>query len=221
MPTFTLSTLSQLVYDGLDNNTLLYASAQVTSVLNEILRRSNLLVGWNQATIPVPGFSVAKQQLYTVPSGIVIPLNVYYEERELEKYSLSKVAQKYRDFAIDLNIWEGQVARWYPIGLTTFGVHPLDANGGALLEVQGVAPIVPLANPDDVVTLNDELAEALVKYARGRIMLKEIGVPFASASEVYKDFIRSMKGMALFESMTFPRYWVESQLEPQEGKGSF
>ena len=220
MPTFTLSTLQQLVWDGLDNNTGLYVPAQVTSILNEVLRRTNLLVGWNQNTIPVPGFTVANQLLYSIPSGILIPTKVYYEEQELEKYSLAKLAQRFRNWAVDSNQWEGQVARWFPLGLTVFGIHPLDANGGGLLEVQGVAPITPLVNAGDVVDLNDELAEVLVKYVRGRIMLKEVGAPFNAASLVYQEFVRGIKVMLLYESVVFPRYFLAKELEPAEGKGS-
>lgn len=220
MPTFTLSQLSQLVWDGLDSNSGLYPQAQVTSVLNEVLRKTNLLVGWNQATVPVPGFTVANQLLYSTPAGIVIPLKVYFEERELEKYSLSKLAQKYRSWAVDQNLYEGQVARWFPIGLSTFGIHPLDAYGGGLLEVQGVAPVTPLVNSGDVVTLDDELCEVLVKYTRGRITLKEQGGPFAAASVAYQEFIRAMKGMAMIASFTFPRYFVDAAEESGEGKGA-
>ncbi len=219
MPSYTLSALQGLVYDGLDGNQGLYPPAQVTSVLNEVLRRVNLTTGFTQTTVPVPGYTVANQLLYPTPPGILIPTKVYYEERELEKYSLAKLAQKHRNWAIDTNQWQGQVARWFPLGLTTFGIHPLDANGGGLLEVQGVAPITPLVLPDDVVQLNDELAEILVEYARGRLMLKEPGAPFNAASAAYQDFIRAMKGMAIWGQIQWPSYWISKELEPSGAKG--
>lgn len=220
MPTFTLSALQGLVYDGLDGNNLLYPTAQVTSVLNEVLRKVNLLTGFSQDTIAVPGSTVANQLLYSTPPGILVPLKVYYEEQELEKYSLRQLSERYRNWAVDLNTWEGQVARWFTLGLTTFGIHPLDTIGGGLLEVQGITPFTPLSLPGDFVNLNDELCEILVKYCRGRLMIKETGGPFEQAGLVYQEFIRSMKAMTIWTEMQWPAYFLEKQLEPADGKGA-
>jgi hypothetical protein len=50
-------------------------------------------------------------------------------------------------------------------------------------------------------------------------MLKEQGAPFTAASAAYQEFIRSMKGMVMWENLTFPRYFLDVAESVGEGKG--
>jgi hypothetical protein len=208
MPTFTLADLETRVWDHLDGNIYFYPEANVRSCINEGLRVLNLLIGWYQDTISVPGFSVAGQISYSVPAGIVIPIRVYYEGRELERVSLRKLADKFRNWASDESAYNGPVARWCPLGVTRFIIHPRDSTAGRWIEVSGVATIIPLVNQTDVVALDDEYVDILVDYVRSRIMLKEGGKPFADASVAYTTMIQKVKPLLAWKRMTFPRYFT-------------
>lgn len=212
MPTFELTDLQQRSWDGLDGNNQLYPPANVTSVLNEGLRRLNIITAFNQATVPIGvagGFTVANQQLYAVPAGLFIPQRVYFEQRELKKMTIEQIAQRFRDWTRDASVSKGPPMRWAPIGLNQFVIHPFDAVGGRLLEVSGVAPVTPLVNAGDVVELEDHNAEILIDYTKSRIMLKEGGKPFADASLAYQQMIAKLKTMVAWENMAWPRYFVQ------------
>lgn len=215
---FTVAQLEQQVWDQLDNNTGEFPEPNVRAVLSQGLQRLNNLVGFSQDTVPVPGFSVANQLLYARPAGILIPLRVDFEGEELEKTSLARIARRYRDFAVDT----GKPSRWCLIGLRTFLIHPADPVGGGLLEVSGVAPIAKLgADTSETIDLDDEHAEILVDWAKFRLLLKEGGKSFSDASvSGYQAMISKAKTLALWESMTFPAYYMVKESNPGDGKGT-
>lgn len=220
MPTFATSTLEDRVWKTLDSNTTFFPEAQVLAALNEGLRRLNLHLGISQATVAIPTFSVANQLEYSVPAGILIPLRVFYERRELSKTSLRTLGRKFRSWATDSTTAQGPVARWAPVGITQFVIHPRCASGDRLLEVQGIAPITPLVNQTDVVTLEDQWAELLVDYARIRVLLKDSAKTFADASLGYQRMMGMLKTATIWKSMQFPRYFVQKALEPAEGRAT-
>lgn len=216
MPSYSLATLQGLVYDSLDNNTGLYPVLQVTDALNNAVRKTNFLTGIIEATIPA--ITQAGQLVYSTPTGILVPMRIYCEGVELGKYSMRELGAQFRTWATDTTTALGPVARWCPIGIGSFVLHPVDAAGGKLLEVNGVAPITPMVNSGDTVDLDDEFVPILVDYCRARLLLKLGGKPFASASAAYQRFMRGLKDAVIWEGMVFPRYWIESEEEPTEGK---
>ena len=218
MPSYTLVALSGLLYDVLDGNNLLYPQAQVTGCLNNVVRKLNFLSGIIESTVQI--LTQANQSVYSRPAGVMIPTRVYCEGVELEKYSLQQLGTKYRNWATDTTAAYGPVARWCPVGTEKFILHPIDATGGKLLEVQGVAAIIPMVNPADTVDLEDEQVPILIDYLRGRIMLKLGGKPFASASVSYQRFIREVKDAVLWVNMKFPSYFIQTAAEGAQPKGS-
>ncbi len=220
MPTFSLQALEQRCWDGLDNNRLFFSEGNVRSVLNEGLRRLQLLCAFAEVTVPVPGATVADQLIYRTPTEITIPLRVYYEGIELSKASIRQIATKYRTWSTDSNATRGPVSEWAPIDIRQFIIHPIDAGGGRLLEVNGIAKITPLVEPTDVIQLDNQYCDILVDYGKSRIRLKESGKPFSDASLAYQEMIRKVKAMTVWRGMTFPKYWVDREEEPTEGKGT-
>jgi hypothetical protein len=220
VPTFTLAELEEDVWDGLDSNDSMYPEPNVRYAINQGTRRLSLLTGFCQNIVPVPGNTVASQLVYQVPSGIVVPMRVYYEERELSKTSVRELSSWFRNWTTDSSATMGPPARWAPLGSTGFFIHPLDAIGGSLLEVEGIAPITPLVGQEDTAQIDDEDAEILVKYAQTRVRLKLAGKPFADASMTYQEWMRQIKTKMIWEGMVMPRYWVDKQLQPAEGTGT-
>ena len=217
MPSYTLAELSTLLYDSLDNNTGMYPQAQVTDCLNNTVRKLNFLTGMIEDT--GTALTQAGRLIYPTPASVIIPTKVYLEGVELEKYSLRQLGESYRNWSTDTTATMGPVARWCPLGISQFVIHPLDAVGGKLLEVNGVQPIVPMVAAGDEVDLDDEFVPVLIDYIRGRLLLKIGGKPFASASTSYQEFIREVKDMVAWQGMIFPAYFIAEALEPAEGKG--
>ena len=222
MPTFTLAELRQEVYSDLDNNTGFYPIGQVNAAINECLYRLNLILGLLQDTIPITGgFAIGGQLIYPTPPGIMIPISVYAEQRELEKCSLRELSMRFRSWAVDTTTTKGPIAHWSPIGIGSFVIHPMSAIGGESLEVQGVTPTTPLLFDGQNISLEDQFAELVVKYARMRVLLKDSSATFSQASgEIYPDWIRTLKTDMLWQSMKFPRFWVEEQLQKNEATGA-
>lgn len=215
MPTFTLSQLEQRIWDSLDNNSGQYPEPQLRLVVNEGLRRLNLLTGFNQATVSVSGGSVANRLEYSTPAGIMIPMRLDYNGRELNRMSFRRLVQKRIDWATKTNA-SGPVSDWATISLTRFVICPIDAVGGSVLDMTGVAPITPLVNSGDPVTLDDAFADLLVDYGRMRAPLKEGGATFANASIAYQAMVKKLKTMTIWSGMAFPQYWLLKSEEPAE-----
>ncbi len=96
----------------------------------------------------------------------------------------------------------------------------MDAVGGQLLEVNGIAKWVPLTEPDDVIQLDNQYCDLLIDYCKSRIRLKEGGQPFQLASVQYQEFIRKVKAWTVWQGMRFPRWYLAKEEEPSEGKGT-
>ena len=221
MPTVTLSALQSRVYARLDTSPLgLYPVSQVTLVLNEGLRRLNMLIGWKMDTVAVPGFTQANTLVYTVPDTLTIPTMVWCEKRALRKISLARISQQFKNWITDTNLTAGPISRWVPIGLTKFAIHPQDSADGRLLEVTGIAKVTPLVGANDTVDIEDEWADALVDYALSRIRLKEGGTRFASDSIIYNQLVSKIKPALLWQSMKFHAYFVSKETEPAQGRGT-
>lgn len=218
MSSYTLAQLSDLLYAALDGNDRMYPQAQATAVLNETVCKLNSLLGANQTAIPL--LTEAAQLVYAIPAGVYIPIKIYCEGKELEKYSLRQLGTRFRNWATSTTASDGPVARWAPIGLDQFVISPIDAIGGKLLEVQGVVPVTLMTAAGDEVDLDDDTVPTLIDHDRARIQLKLGGTVFAAASIAYQQFIREMKDKITWEAFKFPAYWISKQLEGSEGKGT-
>lgn len=214
MPSFSLSDIQALVYDRVEGNSQLYTASEVTAVINEALRVCNLFTGFVQTSVQLPGFTVANQLLYTVPSPILFPTRIAFEGRDLDKLGLRRIGQDYRNWARDTTNTYGPVARWIPIGITQFAIHPIDAIGGNNLTVTGVAEPTLLVNSTDVMQLDDDFAPLIVDYCGHRLVFKEAGKVFADSSVLIQTFWKAMKELKRWQSFKAPRYFVQVQ-EPK------
>ncbi len=214
MPTWTLDQLDQLVLDRVEGNNILYSVPERYSVINQAIRIINLFSAFNETSIELPGFTVANQLLYSIPSPIIFPTRIAFEGRDLDKTGLKLAAQTYRSWAVDTTDTYGPVARWIPIGIKTFALHPIDAQGGNDLTITGVAEPNQLVNPDDVMQLDDEFVSLIADYGGHRLCLKEAGKTFADASVLIQAFWREMKTLKRWDTFKAPRYFVQVQ-QPQ------
>ena len=208
MPSVTLATLQQYVIDRIDNNTVMFTVPEITQFINEAYQVTNIFCGINQASVSVPGFSVAGQLLYQVPDPIIFPLQCSFEGRPLRKLSLSALAQNYRQWAYDNTTKSGPVQRWSPIGINQFVIHPCDSLGGRDISLIGVVEPPLLVNPTDVISLDDEFIDMIVSYATHRVQLKIGGGMFSQASLLIQSYWHRLKERMIYQDYIFPRYFV-------------
>lgn len=220
MPTVSLYDLQNRVLDALDHNDVFYPRYLITATLNEAIRRLQLLTGFKCITVPVPGATVAGQLIYRTPTEITVPLRCYFEERELDKASLRQISNRFRSWHTDTNLTRGPVTRWAPIDIRQFIIHPMDALGGQLLEINGIAKITPLVEQTDVIQLDDQYADLIIDDARTRIMLREGSRAWELSSAFRQEYIRKVKTMMMFESVTFRPYFLIREEESDEGKAA-
>jgi hypothetical protein len=216
MPVYELQDIDARVLDRLDGNSLLYPLAQRTKAINESLKVINLFSPFSLADMDVTGGTVAGQQFYTVPAGLIFPLHVYFNGRQLQKLSLRSASTKYRTWTTNLSNQSIPVLEWIPCGINLFGIHPIDRFGGNTLTVNGVTEPHLLVSPTDTVSIEDEFIEMAEELSASVLQIKESTPIFGQASLIYQKFMRDMKGKMRWTTVKFGRYWLlQNEYRPQ------
>lgn len=211
MPQYTLGDLDQRVLDRLEGNSLFYVQTERTGAINEALRVLNMFTGFTQGVVTVPGGTQIGRYIYDQPAGLLFPLAVAFNNRQLRRSTFRALTQRYRLWYQDTTTSFGPVAEWWPIGIQKFGIHPADVVGGLSLAIVGVIEPTLLVNQTDVIVLPDEFTETVVELAAHVLQLKEGGKIFSDASLLYQKFLSEMKDYGRWRYMIQPRYWVEVQ----------
>ncbi len=214
MPSATVGSLDTAVLNRVDNNALLYPQAERYLYYNEAQRILNLLSGFLQTTVAIPGATQARRVWYDTPSPILIPLRVSCNGTYLHKSSLTRIGQTKPNWTTETSRNTGYPpASWIPVGLTKFGIHPTDSNGGAELLVTGIQdPVLfDTSTPNQVVPFPNEYFEAMEDLSAFSIQLKE-GYPlFQAASILYGKFMAKMGQQSRWRNLMFPVFPVERQ----------
>jgi len=217
---YNLEQLQQLALDRVESNSLMFTLPKVTAVINESIQVINLISGFLQSTIAVPGNSVQNQLVYQTPVGILFPLRVQFNGTQLNPTPLWQLASDYYTWATDNTNKRGSVSRWAPIGINNFVIHPADSIGGGTIFVTGVIEPTPLVNPDDSMPLEDEFVSLIMTYCAHRLVFIEGGQPFAQAAPNYQEFLSVMKSKKMFAELRFPRFFVMSGAPTLEAKSN-
>ena len=215
---YTLAELQSSVYARLENNTLFFPAAEVTDIINEALRAINIVTGFYQGT-PDSLISVAGKLVYNVPAGMLYPQRVQFEQTQLDAIPITRIGQDYRTWATDTTNKLGPVARWIPVGIDKFCIHPADSVGGSRIFVTGVLETPVLALPDDAMTLDEEWADMVVEYCASRLPLNTSGPSTSAALSLYsKSYIPSLKALTNLSSMKWPKFFIQSGSPASEGR---
>ena len=206
MPSFSLSTLEQMVLDRLDDNTELYTMPEVDYIINECVRTVALFTGFFRNTVQLPGFTVANQLIYNTPPGMLVPILISFEGRQLQKTTLAKLARKRRNWATGTTASHGRVDFWASIGIGQFVMSPIDSAGGNSLTITGLGEPPLLVNPTDVLVIENEYVELITAYGAHRLPLKEGGKVFADGSLELSEFYSKLKERIRYESFVSPKY---------------
>lgn len=211
MPLETLSGLQTQIYGQLDGNSDLYPAAELTRAINEQIRVLNLYTGFLQSSDTIT--TQANRHFYDVPDGILVPLAVDLDDRELRRSSLAALARRRRLWLRETTANLGMVSTWVPIGIRKIAIHPADAVGSRTLRVTGIAEPTALSAAGDIVQVPDEMLDAVEALTTHVLQLKEGGKTFADASSAYNAFLGQVKEWERWKRLKHPRYWVEKVQE--------
>ncbi len=206
MPSFTLSTLQQMVLDRLDGNSTLYTSPETAYIINEAVRVVSLFTGFFRNTVLLPGFTVANQLIYPTPSGMLVPTFIAYEGRQLQKTTLTKLARSRRNWATATTAAYGRIDYWANNGIGQFILNPIDSVGGHALTITGIGEPPLLVDSGDVLVIENEYVELITAYCAHRLPLKIGGKIFADGSIEIKEFYSKMQERSRFEAWEEPKY---------------
>ena len=206
MPSFVLSTLRSMVLDRLDGNSILYTDPELDYVINEAVRCTSLFTGFFRNTLHLPGFTVANQIVYSTPPGMLVPILVSFEGRQLQKISFRSLARVRRNWATDTTASYGRVDYWASIGIGKFVMSPVDSTGGHDLTITGLGEPPLLVNDSDVLVIENEYVELITAYCAHRLPLKEGGKVFADGSLALNEFYDKIKERMRYETFISPKY---------------
>ena len=208
MPSVTLLELKNQIYARLDGNALLYPVPDVVSAINEQIVMVNWATGFLQSTQAIN--SIRNRVWYSIPSGILIPLRVQFEDRVLEPVDYENMGCRVPNWTAITNIEALSVtANWIPLGFKFFGIYPVDAVGGALMRITGVTQPTPLVLDSDTIALTNEYADMIVALSSQVLQLRESAVMFGQASLQYQEYLAKLKRLKAWRAMQMPVYFVQ------------
>ncbi len=214
---YTLGDLRAAVYSRLENNSTFWQTPEVDTVINEAIRATNLLTGFYQGTLDL--LSVVNQLVYATPAGMLYAQRVTFNNTQLDPIPITRIGQDYRTWATDTTTNQGAVARWIPIGINYFCLHPADSVGSQTISVSGVLEPPLLALPADTMILDDQYVAIIVEYCASRLPLKIGGQNFAQSSQLYaKGFQPVVRKLTNLQQFRFPRYWIDKGVPVPEDK---
>ena len=201
----------------LDNNTQLYDQPSVIQEINDCITVINLLLGTIQTSVQILTGQVdpaaipplTPQLVYQVPAGIIWPVAVAYEGRNLRPMSLRALASQFRSWATDTSSPNGRpVNEFACIGLNQFCIHPRDGLGGRSLVVTGVCEPTPLVQLTDTIPIPNDCVDSLTDLVSSVLPIREGGQVFAAAAaELYSSFITRIKVKSAYTGLVFPSYY--------------
>ena len=187
----------------------MYGNTQITVAINESYQLVNSFCGVNIKTVAVPGGSVANQVNYSTPSPIMIPMELYFNGRQMRKLSLGALGRNYRSWLTDNTTKNGPVARWTPTGIKTFAIHPADAVGGQSITITGVIEPTLLSSGSNVLEIEDEYLTMMLELTVHRLQLKEGGKIFSDSSTMMlNSFYKRLANRTRFTGWKSPTYRV-------------
>ena len=212
MPTVTLAAIMSRIYSRLDNNQALYDSASVLNEINDGIAVINLMTGAIQTTVQVATqgatLSSIGQLIYPTPTGMIYPVAVRYEGRELTPISLRALAGQSRSWATEVCSPGKPCKYWAPLGISQFVLNPIDSLGGRSLTITGVAEPTPLVLPNDVIPLPNDYVDMLEELVAGVLPVREGGQVFTAAvKNLFGSFVRKVKLKSAYTNLVWPAYF--------------
>ena len=195
-----------MVLDRLDQNSILYTPPELDYIINEAVRVTSLFTGFFRNTLQLTGYTGVNQTVYNTPAGMLVPIMVSYEGRQLQKTSLKKLARLHRNWATRTTADCGRVECWASIGIGMFTINPIDSVGGHDLTITGLGEPPLLVLPGDILVIENEYVELITAYCTHRLPLKIGGKIFADGSLDLNEFYSKIEERKRYESWKAPTY---------------
>ncbi len=212
----TRADLRDRILQRLENNYGFYEEAEIDRAINDSIRILNAVTGLLQSSYNISGNSVAGQAVYTVPSAILVPLAVYFDNEPLSKTDLRSLSLDRPEWRMETTATLGaQVSRWVPLGLNRFAIWPADAVGGHTIRVDGLQEPSFTDLADEVLPIHAEHAEVIEGHAFHTLTVKEGGKIFLDSTlkvfrQQYRQKIQSLQIWA-DELMPYLRVQVKAE----------
>jgi len=220
MGTVPISVLGSRVLDRLEedqppNGPVFWnLSTEIYSGIVEAINDLTILVGRPNVSFNVPFTLAANTVWQSLPSGQFLITDIQGPSGGLRKVSL--FSMDYVQASWD-GSWENDVAteprRWFPVGLTKFGIHP--AVAVPITVILSCVPY-PVTSPwpydgTQTVPFHDEFFEAIEMYAAHYARLKETGLESEEAVTLFQQYMKMAERLTEIEdkkdSIFFSRSW--------------
>lgn len=189
-------------------------STEIYSGLVEAMNDLTILVGRPNITTNL-AFTVAPNTVWQqIPSGMFLVSDIQGPSGQLRRTNLRAMDYTQASWGPD---WENDTAdvpkRWFPVGLTMFGVHPAPSTPINLV-LSGVA--YPTTSPwpydgTQPVPFHDEFFQALELYASHYCQLKEMGAEAEEGIVLFQQYMGLAERMTTIEDrrdpLLFSRAW--------------
>ena len=207
-----ISTLADHVQERLEETvgspgTFWLRQAEVYTALIEACNDLLILVGRPSLTVNLP-FTLQPNSVWqTLPSGLFLITDVIGPSSTLWKMSLYEMDYVQSSWGPD---WENDTTdtpkRWFPIGLSRFGVHPACTTPTQIL-LTGIA--YPTTNPwpyngAETAPYHHEFFEALEQYAAHYCRIKETGAEMDESLSLYQGYLSLAERMTQIEDRRDP-----------------
>ena len=194
--TITVADMTSRILDRLDNNTLLYTQAEITTALNEAVRTANDITGFLQGSSNIT--TVSGNPWYGTPYTHLIPLRLQAGNFYLQKTTIWSLAQKNPTWQMDTEASTGVGSySWAPIGLKRFAVYPAPSEAYTLTVTSVIEPTL-LVHTFDVLQIPPEYVDLLQDIAVHVLQLKEGGKIFQQSMTVYQRAVAKLREMSVF-----------------------
>jgi len=182
-------TVGQLKADLLgrvEGNSVFYDAQELLDAINEANLIVQLMSGHRQVTVSLSRLTIAGRVFYRIPDGVLIPMAVYFEQRQLNRSALSAINRHQPDWMRRRTAQWGPVDQWIPIGTRWFAIYPGDSKGGHHIEVTGIAAPTDLTSDSDVLEIEDIWADTLREQAYVALVLGDGGQILKTAVEALR-----------------------------------
>ena len=189
-------------------------SSELYSGLVEAMCDLLLLVGRPNITATIPFTCAANTVWQAIPKGVFLISGIQGQAGRLRKVSLFEMDYTQASWGSD---WENDLAgfpvRWFPVGLTRFGIYPA-VSTPITLTLTGIAYPVTTPWPYDgsqLVPYHDEFFQALEMYASHYCRIKETGLEFEESLVLFQQYMKLAERMTEIEDkrdpLLFSKVW--------------
>ena len=177
-------------------------NTEVYSAIVEGICDLLLLVGRPTNTVDV-SYTLQPNTIWqTMPTGMFAITDIFGPGSTAYKMTLFDMDFTQSSWGSD---WENQISdsiqRWFPIGLTSFGIFPA-VSVPQPVTITGIKLVTQQSWPYDgtvVFPFHDEFLSAVEKYAAFYCRLKEAGNEFSEAIALYEDYLTDAQRLTEIE----------------------